>query len=143
MAELHDPRVAPRAVRHAGGDVREELVHGLLGAELAERLTAGVEVAAPAERDHLLGVGLHRFRLRLRGADAPVLDQRAREIRVQRLAMGRVAPELLPGPAVPHWSSSPPPPPLSPRRVSPCCCRVSLTSSIDFLPKLGIAASSF
>src|SRR5262249_56110895 len=36
-----------------------------------------------------------------------------------------------------------PPPPFSPRRVRPWVARVSLTSSIDFLPKFGIAASSF
>src|SRR5438067_1715794 len=42
-----------------------------------------------------------------------------------------------------RYSRFPPPPPLSPRRLRPCCWRVSLTSSIDFLPKFGIAASSF
>ena len=34
-------------------------------------------------------------------------------------------------------------PPLSPRSRSPCWPSVSLTSSIDFLPKFGIEASSF
>src|SRR5256885_25397 len=42
-----------------------------------------------------------------------------------------------------HPPPPPPLPPFSPRRVRPCVASVSLTSSIDFLPKFGIAASSF
>src|SRR5205814_9560495 len=60
--------------------------------------------------------------------------------RVERLAMRGVAAELPSCAAVPH--SSEPPPPLSPRSRRPCVASVSLTSSIDFLPKFGIAASS-
>src|SRR2546425_8734376 len=97
-----------------------------------------MEVAALAERDHLFREGLDRFGLRLGGLDPAVLDQRAREVRVERLAVGRVAPELLAGPAMPHAVEFP----SSPRSVRPCAASVSLTSSTDFLPKLGIAASS-
>src|SRR2546429_7551206 len=47
------------------------------------------------------------------------------------------------GGARPGGGAPPPLPPFSPRRVRPCVASVSLTSSIDFLPKFGIAASSF
>src|SRR5581483_7620979 len=145
-ADLHDARVAARPVGHARRDVREELVHDLLRPELGEHLPARVQVAAPAERDQLLGIRLDGLRLRLGRTDPAVLDQRAREVRVERAAVRRVASELLACPRVPHldyWSKALVPPPLSPRRLRPCCCSVSLTSSIDFLPKFGIAASSF
>src|SRR5438477_11347062 len=142
--QLDDPRIAARPLREAGADVGEEAVDNLLRAQVRERLPPCVEIAALAERDHLLGERLDRLRLRLRRLDPAVLDQRAGEIRVQRLAVRGVAAELLSGALVAHQPSRlPAPPPLSPRRLSPCACRVSLTSSIDFLPKFGIAASSF
>src|SRR5262249_41228606 len=100
-------------------------------------------IAAPSERDHLLGERLHRLRLRLGRPDPAVLDQRAGQVRVERLAVRRVAPELLSCTSVTHRRSySNPPEPFSPRRWRPCCASVSRTSSIDFLPKVGIAASS-
>jgi len=46
-----------------------------------------MKVAAPAERDHLLGDRLDGLRLRDGGLDAPVLDQRTRKVRVQSLAV--------------------------------------------------------
>src|SRR5205085_10832857 len=83
---------------------------------------------------------LDGLRFGLRRLDPTVLDQRRREVRVQRAALRGVTTELLPGAVVPHprlFGSSPP------RSVRPCVASVSLTSSIDFLPKFGIAASSF
>ena len=77
-------------------------MHDLLGAELGERLPAGVQVAAPAERDHLLRVRLHGLGLRLGRPDPAVLDQRAGEVRVERAPVRRVAAELLAGPSVAH-----------------------------------------
>ena len=47
--------------------------------------------------------------------------------------MGRVATQLAAFAPVPH---------SAPFRLRPCAASVSLTSSIDFLPKFGIAASS-
>src|SRR5207237_2183074 len=135
-AGLDDPRVAARAVGEARPDVGEELVDDVLRAQVRERLPAGVDVAPPAERDHLLCDRPHGLRLRLGRADAAVLDQRARQVRVERLAVGRVAAELLARAVVPQMA------PSSPRSVRPCEASVSLTSSIDFLPKFGIAASS-
>jgi hypothetical protein len=54
-----------------------------------------MEVAALAQRDHLLREGLDRLRLRLGRLDPTVLDQGAREIRVERLAVSGVPPQLL------------------------------------------------
>src|SRR5207248_660964 len=144
VAELDDPGVAARSVGHPRPDVVEQLVHHLLGAEHGERLTARVKVATPAERDHLLGEGLDGLRLRLGRPDPAVLDERARQVGVQRLAVRRIAAELLPCASVAHGypCSGNPPEPFSPRRWRPCCASVSRTSSIDFLPKFGIAASS-
>src|SRR5439155_12954332 len=80
----------------------------------------------------LLGLGRGR-------PDPAVLDQRARQVRVQRLAVRGVAAQLPAGTPVPHAEA----PSSPPRRLRPCVASVSLTSSIDFLPKFGIAASSF
>src|SRR5581483_9250355 len=135
-AELHDARVAAGAVLEARRDLGEEVMHDLLRPQVRERLPAGVDRAFPAERDHLLGDRPHGLGLRLRRADPAVLDQRRRQVRVQRLAVRRVAAELLPRALVPQAGSS------SPRRVSPWPASVSLTSSIDFLPKFGIVPSS-
>src|SRR5581483_451514 len=93
---------------------------------------------APAEGDHPLCDRPHRLRLRHGRRDPTVLDQRARKVRVERLAVRGVAAELPAGAVVSHYSV----PPSSPRRRSPWVASVSLTSSIDFLPKFGIVASS-
>ena len=77
-------------------------MHHLLGAEHGERLPARVKVATPAERDHLLGEGLDGLRLRLGRPDPAVLDERARQVGVQRLAVRRIAAELLPCASVTH-----------------------------------------
>src|ERR671917_200742 len=76
---------------------------------------------------------LNRLRLRLGGLDPLVVDDLDAEVGQQRLAVRGVARELVPGLLVAHQSV---------RRVRPRCDRVSMTSSIDFLPKFGIAASS-
>src|SRR6266498_138001 len=99
-----------------------------------------MEVAALAERDHLFREGLDGLGLRLGRLDPAVLDQRAREVGVERLPVRGVAAELLPCAAVAQRYA--PRPPSSPRKVRPCPARVSLTSSTDFLPKFGMPASS-
>src|SRR5207248_11520334 len=73
--ELDDPRVATGAIREPRPDLAEELVHHVLGAEELERLPPGGHVAAPAERDHLLGDGPHLLGLRDGRLDPAVLDQ--------------------------------------------------------------------
>ena len=97
-AEPDDARVAARPLGEPRGDVGEEPVHDVVRAKRGERLPAGMEVAALAQRDHLLGERLDGLRLRLGRLDPAVLDQGAREVRVERLAMGGVPPELLAGP---------------------------------------------
>src|SRR6266540_7077357 len=99
-----------------------------------------MEVAALAERDHLFREGLYVLGLRLGRLDPAVLDQRAREVGVERLPVRGVAAELLPCAVVAQRYA--PMPPSSPRKVRPCPARVSLTSSTDFLPKFGMPASS-
>src|SRR5436190_22873337 len=82
------------------------------------------------ERDHLLDDRPYLLGVRLGGLDPAMLDQRARQVGIERLPMGRVAPKLPACPLAPHRSS------LSRRGGSgrePGA--VSLTSSIDFLPK--------
>jgi hypothetical protein len=77
-------------------------VHDVVRAKLGEREPAGVQVASLPERDQLLRVRLDRLGLGLGRLDPAVLDQRAREVRVQRLAMGGVPAELLACASVPH-----------------------------------------
>src|SRR4029077_6339055 len=101
------------------------------------RLPPSGEVSPPSEGDHLLGDRPHRLRLRDGRLDPAVLDHGASKVRVERLAVRGVATELLALAVVAHGPYS------SPRRLRPCVASVSLTSSIDFLPKFGIAASSF
>ena len=64
-------------VRHAGANY--------IGAILRARR---VQIATLAESDELLGVGLDRLRLGFGGLDPAVLDQRAREVGIQRLPVG-------------------------------------------------------
>src|SRR4029079_5280567 len=85
------------------------------------------------EGDELLGDRAQLLRLGLGRLDAAVLEEGAAHVGVQRLAMSRVAAQLATLAPMPH---------SEPRRLRPCAWSVSLTSSIDFLPKFGIAASS-
>ena len=96
LAEPHDARVAAGAISEARCDLGEESVDDVVGAKRGERLSASMEVAALAQRDHLLGERLDCLRLGLRRLDPAVLDQGAREIRVERLAVGGVRPSFLP-----------------------------------------------
>src|SRR4051794_40647280 len=92
-----------------------------------------MQVAPLPERDQLLDLRLDRLGLRLGGLDPLVLDDLLAEVGQHRLAVSRVSRELAALLLVSHQSW---------RRSSPRACRVSTTSSIDFLPKFGIAASS-
>src|SRR3954463_1746956 len=135
-AELEDPGVAARTLGVARSDLLEELVdHALVGMlEDRGRLAARVQVTLARERDELLDLRLDRLGLGLGGLDALVVDDLDAEVGEQRLAMGAVAAELMSRLLMAHDQSV--------RSVSPRCERVSMTSSIDFLPKFGIAASS-
>src|SRR4051812_15177488 len=72
--ELEDAGVAAGALRVARGDLLEELVdRELVLPELAQRLTARVQVALLGQRDELLHLGLDGLGLRLGRLDALVL----------------------------------------------------------------------
>src|SRR5918996_3095513 len=133
--DLHDSRIAARAVGEARRHLREEQVRDRLRAQEGDRLAVSREIAPLAEADHLLDDRAHLLRLRLGRLDAAVLDERRGEVGVERLPVRRVAAELPPRLTVPHAA-------YSSRRFRPCAESVSRTSSIDFLPKFGIAASS-
>src|SRR5262249_53343671 len=73
--ELQDPRVAAVALLVARGDLLEQLVdRELVLAEHRQRLATRVQVAALAERDQLLDLGLDRLGLGLGRLDPLVLD---------------------------------------------------------------------
>src|SRR3954464_4416514 len=97
------------------------------------RLPAGGQAALLGQRDQLLDLRLGRLGLRLRRLDALVVDDLDAQVGQQRLAMRGRARQLVADLLVAHQSL---------RRFRPRCERVSTTSSIDFLPKFGIAASS-
>jgi hypothetical protein len=100
--DLDDARVAAGPLREARGDVGEKQVGNALRAEEGDGLPLGGDVAALSERDHLLDDRPHLLRLRLGRLDAAVLDQRAGEVRVERLAVGRVPAQLPACAVVPH-----------------------------------------
>src|SRR3954454_18321764 len=140
-AQLQDPRVAARPLRVARCDLLEELVDGeLVLAERGQRLAAGVEVATPRQGDQLLDLGLDSLGLGHGRLDPLVLDELLREVREQRLAVRRVAPELVPVLLVAHRAKDTRR--YAARSSSPRDFSVSMTSSIDLRPKFGIAASS-
>src|SRR4051795_11182476 len=133
--ELEDAGVATRPLRVARGNLLEELVdHALVGVlEDRGRPAARVQVTLARERDQLLDLRLDRLGLGLGGLDPLVVDDLDAEVREQRLAVRHVAGQLVAGLLMAHQSV---------RSVRPRCERVSITSSIDFLPKFGMAASS-
>src|SRR3954471_2115437 len=103
LTELDDPRVAAGPVRVARTDLLEQLVDDEpVLAERREGLAPGVETAALGERDQLLDLGLDGLGLRLAGLDPLVLDQLAREVAQERLAMGGITAELVSLLAVAH-----------------------------------------
>src|SRR3954470_22254402 len=135
-AELQDPRIAARALRIARSDLLEELVdHALVRVlEDRRRLPTRVQITLARQRDQFLDLRLDRLGLGLGGLDPLVVDDLDAEIGEQRLAVRGVAAELMAGLLMAHDQSV--------RSVRPRCERVSMTSSIDFLPKFGMAASS-
>src|SRR4051812_47877446 len=135
-AELEDPRVAAGTLGVARRDLLEELVDHVLGGVLEDRrrLAARVQVTLARERDQLLDLRLDGLGLGLGGLDPLVVDDLDAEVGEQRLAVRAVAAELMTRLLMAHDQSV--------RSVSPRCERVSMTSSIDFLPKFGMAASS-
>src|SRR5438093_10944062 len=134
-ADLDDPRITAGTLGEARSDLVEQPVHGVLAAQERHRISLRGDVGGilAGERDQLLRDRPQLLGLGLGGADTAVLEQRARHVREQGLTVRRVPAELPSATAMPH---------SDPRMERPWAASVSLTSSIDFLPKLGIAASS-
>src|SRR5262249_10862486 len=117
---------------------RRELLEQLVYRELVlgerrKRPAAGVEVSLLCQRDELLDLRLDGFGLGVGGLDPLVLDDLLAEVHEQRLAVRAVTAELVACLVVSHQSW---------RRLRPRAWSVSITSSIDFFPKFGIAFSS-
>ncbi len=88
-AGLHHAGIAAVALLVARADhVKELLDHGEV-AHLRDRLAAGMQAAALAERDQLLHHRAQILRLRQRRDDLLMLDQRGGKVRQHRLAMIR------------------------------------------------------
>src|SRR5262249_10678242 len=80
----------------------EQLLHHRRIAQLGERLAARMQVAALCQRDQLLDDRAQILRLRQRGDDLLVLDQRGGQMLEQRLALVRPAIELAVSVTVTH-----------------------------------------
>src|SRR3954453_8190582 len=95
-AELQDPRVAAVALRVARSDLLEQAVNDeLVLAERGRRLPASVLVTALGEGDQLLDLRLGGLGLCFGRLDPLVLDDLLGEVQQQRLAVRRVAAELV------------------------------------------------
>src|SRR4051812_18218011 len=121
-----------------------------------------MQVAALGEGDQPLDLGLHGLRLGGRGLDPLVVDQLLGQVHQERLAVRRVARQLVPVPPVAHQerarvaggrhasarsaeasrNARRATIAYAARRSSPRAFSVSMTSSIDLRPKFGIAFSS-
>ena len=148
-AELQGAGVAALDVGERGPDHVEEVVGDVLVAQERDRLAPRVQGVLLGEGDRLLRDAARQLGLGGRRLDAPVRQQGRREVRAHRRAVRRGAVELGSGVAVAHdrspggeervlgarYSSSL-------RRPRPCAARFSLTSSMLFFPKFGMAESS-
>src|SRR5205085_12007078 len=105
-----------------------------------------MQITPLGQGDQLLELGLDRLGLGLGGPDPLVRDDLLGQVHQQRLAVRRVTRQLISVPLVAHGKNPDGPRTLptsySLRSPNPRACNVSITSSIDFLPKFGIAASS-
>src|SRR5215208_7069351 len=101
-AGLDDPGVAALAVLVAGRQYVEQLADLVLVAHLGDRLAAHRQPALLAEGDQLLDDRTQFLRLRQRGDDLLVLDQRRAHVGEHRLAMLGGAVELTMNLAVTH-----------------------------------------
>src|SRR4249919_135144 len=134
-AQLHDAGVAARPLGEPRADLMEQVVDGVLRAQERDRVALGGHIGRVLARegDQLLGDGPKLLRLGLGRLDPAMGEEGAAHVRVERLSVGRIPAQLAALALVPH---------SAPRRFRPCAWSVSFTSSIDFLPKFGIAASS-
>ena len=93
-----------------------------------------MEIATLGKRDQFFQLGLDGLGLRLGRLDPLVLDDLLGEVHQQRLAVSCAAAELISLTLVTHLGPGSLPVPERKARA----CNVSITSSIDFLPKFGV-----
>src|SRR5207253_817166 len=106
-----------------------------------QHLAARVEALALGERDHLVGGGADRLRLRFRREHALVAEERCEQVAEHRQAVVAPPPELVVALAVPHLVVAPRP--SAPSRFgsmrmpsdSPRPASAALISSIVFSPR--------
>src|SRR3954447_4620305 len=115
VARLEHARVAAATRGVARAEHVEQLLHHRRVAQLGERLAARMQVAALRKRHQLLDDRTQVLRLRQRGDDLLVLDQRRRKMLEQRGALVGAPVELAVGNPVTHREF----PTLSPMRLRP------------------------
>ena len=86
-----DAQVSAFAVAETGSDGVEELVHGGAGHEVGQGLAARRQIAALAQRDHLLDQRTQGFGLGHGGLDSFFEDERSHQVPQQRAAMAGVS----------------------------------------------------
>src|SRR5207249_9854304 len=94
VAQLDDPGIAARARREALAELGEQAVGHRLVLEPALDEAAGVEIAAPRQRDQPLGEGAELLGLGLGRHDAVVAEQARRHVVERRLLVARRARQL-------------------------------------------------
>src|SRR6185437_7988053 len=99
-----DAQIAAVTVGVARGDGVEQALDDAFIADLRDHLAAGMQVAALAERHQLLDDRAQILRLRQRGDDLLMLDQRHGEVGEHRLAMADAAGEAAAFETVAHGS---------------------------------------
>ena len=105
-SEFDDPGVSAASVFEAGGDVIEESAQDFAVGEDGGGLSAGVEVAALAERDHAFGEGTDGFGFGFGGDDGVVPEEVGDLVAEECVAVGAAAAERASGFAVSHGAVS-------------------------------------
>src|SRR2546430_781855 len=85
-----DAQIAALTIAVAGRDGLKETLHRFAAQQVRSSETAGGDVAALAEGNHLLDVGTHRLCLRDSGLDALFQDERSHEVAQQGATVTRV-----------------------------------------------------
>jgi hypothetical protein len=94
VPDADDARVATVPLRVPRRDRGEELRHDLGLHDETGHVTASGEIPLLAERDHALGEAAGFLRLRDRGLDALVLEQRRHQVAQERMPVLALASQL-------------------------------------------------
>src|SRR3974390_3787865 len=104
-ARLHDAGVAAVPLLVARGENLEELLHHRDVADFRDRLPAGMQIALLTKRNQLLDPRATLLRLRKRGHDLLVLDQRRAHVSEHGAAMSRLLVKLAVNLTVTHFTN--------------------------------------